>query len=434
MFKQKILIAPLEIAGYYSNLTKGFRQIGVECDFITFEPHPFGYGGETRRPLMLQLSDEYKIKGRNVNNWIYRFYLLVISSIVRNFWAISACFKYDVFIFSYGSSLINNNFDLLLLRLLKKKVISNLAHGSEARPAFLDGSYQSFNGQLPSISHLRKLNKNIYKKVSFHFKFSNVVIGAPFSTSYFAESKFINLFSLGLPFNNSNFQILDPPKSTLIKDQIRILHSPSHPAVKGTNKILKVIERLQQKGYTIDFITIQGKSFQEVINEIQLCDFVVDQLYSDTPMAGFATEAAWFGKPAVVGGYGLEALKEFIPTSMWPPSYICLPNEIESAIEAMITNKEMRDELGSAAQAFVKSKWNFTEVASKFLRIIDNDIPDSWWINPKSIEYFYGGGQSAKITKKNIRDLVSKYGKSSLQLTDKPDLEDRLISFSKEVN
>jgi hypothetical protein len=434
MFKQKILIAPLEIAGYYSNLTKGFRQIGVECDFITFEPHLFGYGGETKRPLILELSDEYKIKGRNVNNGIYRFFLLVFSRILRDFWAISACFKYDVFIFSYGTSLIYSNLDLLLLRLLNKKVISNLAHGSEARPTFLDGSYQSYIGQLGSITDLRKFNISIKKKVSFHFKFSNVIIGAPFSTSYFAESKFINSFCLGLPFNNSNFQILDPPKSTLIKDQIRILHSPSHPAVKGTNKIIAAVEQLKQKGYSIDFITIQGKSFQEVIDEIQLCDFVVDQVYSDTPMAGFATEAAWFGKPAVVGGYGLEALKEFIPTSMWPPSYICLPNEIESAIEAMITNKEMRDELGSAAQAFVKSKWNFTEVASKFLRIIENDIPDSWWINPKSIDYLYGGGQSAEITKKNIQDLVSNYGISSLQLMDKHDLEDKFLSFSKKEN
>lgn len=434
MTNKKILIAPLEIAGYYSNLTNGFKSLGIECDFITFESHPFGYGGESKRPYLLIFSDKCKGKSKNHSFISGKFFYLSISKISKILWSIFACFQYDVYIFSYGTSLLKWNIDIFFIRLLGKKIISNLAHGSEARPTFIDGSYQSHTGYLPPITILRNLNLNKKKYVSFHFRFSNVVIGAPFSTSYFAESKFINLFSLGLPFNNSNFQILDPPKSSLIKDQIRILHSPSHPAVKGTNKILKVIERLQQKGYSIEFITIHGKSFQEVINEIQLCDFVVDQIYSDTPMAGFATEAAWFGKPAVVGGYGLEALKEFIPASMWPPSYICLPDEIESAIEVMITNKEMRDELGSAAQAFVKDKWNTVDVAKRYLRIINDDIPHSWWVDPYSISYIYGVGQSADKTKKNIRDLVSKYGKSSLQLTDKPDLEDRLISFSKEVN
>ena len=38
----KILIGPIEIAGYYWQLTQGFRENGVRCDFVTLDEHPFG--------------------------------------------------------------------------------------------------------------------------------------------------------------------------------------------------------------------------------------------------------------------------------------------------------------------------------------------------------------------------------------------------------
>jgi hypothetical protein len=183
-------------------------------------------------------------------------------------------------------------------------------------------------------------------------------------------------------------------------------------------------------GYNIDFITIHGRPFEEVINEIKLCDFVVDQIYSDTPMAGFATEAACFGKPAIVAGYGLESLKEYIPESMWPPSLICVPNDIQNAIEDLILNVNKRNDLGIAAQKFVCEKWNAIEVAKKYLRIINNDIPKSWWLDPFKVSYLHGVGQSEEETKKIIHNLVMKHGKKSLQVSNKPSLENLFLAFS----
>ena len=46
-----------------------------------------------------------------------------------------------------------------------------------------------------------------------------------------------------------------------------------------------------------------------ILAELARCDFVIDQLYSDYPLPGLATEAAWFGKPTVVGGYAQYAIR-----------------------------------------------------------------------------------------------------------------------------
>ncbi|OOG74617.1 hypothetical protein B0E43_11495 [Algoriphagus sp. A40] len=151
-------------------------------------------------------------------------------------------------------------------------------------------------------------------------------------------------------------------------------------------------------------------------------------------MAGFATEAAWFGKPAVVGGYGLDKLKKFLPDDMWPPSKICLPDRIEEAIEDLLMNKENREKLGKAAQAFVRDKWNAVEVAKKYLCLIKGEIPLDWIVNPMDIEYLEGVGQPVSRTKLTIQQLTSAYGVDALQLSDKPELETLFLKFANEQN
>ena len=62
-------------------------------------------------------------------------------------------------------------------------------------------------------------------------------------------------------------------------------------------------------------------------------DLVVDQLYSDVPCAGLATEAAALGRPAVVGGYAGEELARWYPADRRPPTEYTHPDGLEAAIE-----------------------------------------------------------------------------------------------------
>ena len=215
-----------------------------------------------------------------------------------------------------------------------------------------------------------------------------------------------------------------------LKQSVRILHSPSHPSAKGTLYIKKAILNLQKKGHEIEFILVNGVSNLEVIEEIKKCDFIVDQIFSDTPLSGFAAEAAFYAKPAVVGGYGFEYLKSFIIPEMFPPSKICHPDKIEVAIESLIVDKNNRYFLGNAAHNFVLTKWNSIEVAKRYIRIIEDDIPEKWWLDPKEVIYIEGMGQSLKITKENLKNIINAYGISALQLSHNPKLEEAFLKFS----
>jgi glycosyltransferase involved in cell wall biosynthesis len=431
---KKIFIGPIEIAGYYSNLEKGLKELGISCDHITYYDHRFGYNkGEAKVPLLIRITKFFNNKKNADSSFISKVLIAFPGEFFSAAWAIYAIFKYDIFIFTFGRSLIRFNIDMYLLNILNKKVISNLSSGSEARPPYIDGGYQDINLSSYPNNIIVASAKKIKKIVVRHERLATYIVGHSLSTSHFSSNKFINSTILGIPFQIDNEIVVNKSNKSTIKANrfFRILHSPSNPKAKGTNIIKKAIENLLNKGYKIDLILIENKSNAEVIEEIKKCDFVVDQVYSDFPLAGFATEAAYFGKPAIVGGYGLEYLKSLTPAESWPPSKICHPDEIENMIEDLLLNNEELFSIGEAAQNFVRSKWNAIEVAKRYLRIIDDDIPDNWWVDPKEVFYIEGAGQSLNVTKSNIQNIIKKNGIKGLQLRHNPKLEEAFLKFSK---
>jgi hypothetical protein len=437
MKRKKVFLGTHEIAGYYANLAGGFRAIGVECDFVTYTPHPFSYGGETQKSILLSLARFFNgFRGKLGRPFVLKSLIALPGEVFGSIYGIYAIFAYDVFIFGGGHSLMTWNIDLRLLKLMGKIVISNIAHGTDARPPYINGTYQSKDGRFqPTTNQLLSYSKNRRKKVAVIERYSNVVLGAPFSTTHFSCRRLVNTFAIGVPLNSedpgdSTIDHAIPMTHTVPLLDVRILHSPSHPAAKGTPLIVQAVSNLKLKGHKIELIMLQNKPHAEVIREIQLCDFVVDQIYSDTPMAGFATEAAWFGKSAVVGGYGFDYLKTLLPESMWPPSMTCHPDALEQAIEDLIVNREKRLQLGVKAQGFVRANWNTTAVARRYLRLIEGDIPEKWLLDPKSVVYLEGCGQPVERTQEIIRRMVAKFGVESLQLSHRLDLERAFLEFA----
>jgi hypothetical protein len=430
-------VGPVEVAGYYRSLSKGFRALGCHCDFVTFEAHPFGYGGESKSPDLLAIAKKLdSLRSKSGRNFVLKTLLRVLGKLARLSWAVSAIFRYDAFIFGYGKSLLSSNWDLPLLHALRKTVIVNVGHGSELRPPYIDGSRRSKDGgHMPDLDLLRSGARQARRRIKFIEKYATYIVGAPFSSTHFASTTLINWFAIGVPCPGPAALVIGASSDVADSEMkgrraIRVLHSPSHPAAKGSAAILMAIDRLRDKGYLIDYVEIINRPNEEVLAELQCCDFVIDQLYSDTPMAGFAAEAAGQGKPAVVGGYGFEYLANFIPTGMYPPSMACKPSGIEKAIESLIVDGGLRECLGSEAQGFVQGKWSPENVAGRYLRLIRGDVPEEWCLDPDAVEYLHGCGQAEDLSRENIRRLVSAYGVEALQVSHRPSLERAFLNFA----
>ena len=429
---KRIFLGPIEVAGYYHNLAKGFKEIGIPCDHICYSDHKYDYEQNEVDGLIIPLI---KRLNQNENK---KYFQKIISSIcvelLGAIFLLKVICKYDVFIFGFGSSLLpRTNLDLLLLKKLNKKVIFLLAHGAEARPPYLDGAHKSADGKSePSLKKLRAMTRRKKRKLDFISKNSDILVGAPLN-SHFLMRKMVNIMALGLPFSDQNLKYLKKNSENLKENSdfqgVRILHAPSHPYVKGTFEIKRVISLLQDAGHSIELVLLKGLPNGKVLQELERCDFVVDQIYSDGPLGGLGVEAAWFGKPTVVGGYGINKLQSITPAEMWPPSQICCPGDLKGAILHLIENKKCRLQLGEDAKTFVLKNWSSRAVALNYTRLIEDKIPETWFFNPKSVCYLDGAGQSKSETSLLVSRLINTYGIGSLCLSHRKDLEESFLAL-----
>lgn len=428
----KIFIGTREIAGYYIRLQQEFTKIGIKADYYCYY-NPAEYVKEkdfsnylSKTIYLLTKKRYYIIKNQQKSfidkiKLIYIYLLLEILSFVLLIYSI---FKYEVFIFSFASSIIPYPYllDLPILKIFRKKIISCVFHGSELRPRYV--SMYGINRENPQIKDLKEIYKTTKiqkKKAKIIEKYSDIVIGS-YLTSHFLTKKFINYLHIG--YISPNPQSIEISNET--KEKIIILHAPSKPSLKGTEKIREAIKKLQHK-YNIEYIELTGKTNEEVIEAIKKCDFVVDQIYSDTPLAGLGTEAAIFGKPTITGGYVWEEFRK-LPPDIVAPSYLCHPDDIKNAIETMITNKKLRIEIGQKAQAFVLNNWTPDKIAMKFLKIINNEIPPEWYCFPiENYSHFCFVEKNLAIN--ILKKYIDYFGEKALFLENKPNLKKQFLNL-----
>jgi hypothetical protein len=186
---------------------------------------------------------------------------------------------------------------------------------------------------------------------------------------------------------------------------------------------------VRAQGVDLEAVEVLGQPNAVVLAELARCDFVIDELYSDTPMAALATEAAALGKPSIVGGYGWDEVDRTTPSEARPPSHRCHPDELAEAIVRLATDAAYRRQLGAAAHAFVEARWSPARVAERYLRLIDGDGAE-WRFEPKETRYLHGAGLSEDRLRAVLGQVLAAFGREGFQVDDKPDLEDRLAAFA----
>jgi hypothetical protein len=423
----RIFVGPVEISGLVDGVVSSLHEVGFEAEAVISMPHPFQYGRE--QPISWLLWVWQKIGARRIatsRKELIRKVFFVLAHLSWSwlilFWA---AFRFQAFIFLYGTTITNTRFELWLLKKFNCKIIF-MGVGSDTRPPYIDGTnFSSSIEDLPDFINLMKITRKSKSRLKLQEAYADYWINAP-ASAHFHEKRFINWAAIGVPKKIVNTEMVRSNESSVV----RVLHSPSNPTVKGTNLINEAINRLKNKGHKIQFIQIQGISNKKVIEELEICDFVVDQVYSDAPMAAFAIEAAFFAKPTIVGGYFSSCIQKVATSEGLPPTYFVHPDDIESAIEEMILNVPKRIELGERAKQFVLERWSPIEVGRNLKRLLNDDVPSHWWADARSFCYLEGFGLNSDRVKLIVGGLIASQGISALQLVDKPDFEDAFRSFA----
>lgn len=417
----------------------GMEQLGIESDFIPYRTLISSrYEAPRGLPFAVRLATELNRRSASLANRLgvkarrVKLAMRLPGESVLFLWSLTAIRKYDVFIFGFGASLWPWNLDLPILRKLGKTVISNMSLGSETRPPFINGALFDDNGGVePSMRNLRSSSKAKSKRLAWHQKWADFLIGSPLSTSQFATSDFINSFYIGTPIGRHEaFSPTEPGVGSA--DRLRILHAPSRRKAKGTEEIIRIVAELKDEGVQLELVVKEQVSNSEVLMEIAASDVILDQMYSDIPWPVFACEAALFGKPAVFGSYAKLQMKRWSDEEMWPPFEIVHPGEIKATLRALADDPERRNERGNEGKRFVNSALSPKTVASKYLRLIHDNIPEDWVVSPGSVSYFNGIGLEESEAKQLVKRYIERYGVMGTYLKHPKHLS-KLTQFAQDV-
>lgn len=378
----------MEVAGVGANLQRGFEQLNIKADLAWVADHQFSYNSSPQIGMLLNLLKT--LNRKSTSGKILSLFIRALSIPIRVLLFIKLLFKYDYFIFLYGNTITGFSIDYHLIRWMNKKCIVVFL-GSDSRPPYMNGKFFKEGAQSDQFwCGLSKTTQRIKRKVQVAERYAHATINT-LATSHFHTKPFVDWFYVGLP------AIVQSPISIEVIDRpIRVLHAPSSGKTKGSSEIFTAVEKLRLNGYEIDFYQIENKSNAEVMQAIDWCDLVIDQLYSDTPLAGLACEAAARGKPSIVGSYLAKNTGEYFSNLAFKSPLFCDPDEFQRVFKEILDGRLDLNVLGQEAYRFVSTSWNCETVARKYLNIFENNVDQKYYKNPVTNDYVYGHGLNSK--------------------------------------
>ena len=342
----RILHGMLEIAGQGSFSVKGLREIGQNVKMAAYNKNPGDY------------PCDFLLLNRNIKR-IIDYPLLLLKLMLFFLYAI---FRFNVFHFHFGYTLLPKNIDLVFLKLLRKKIFFEF-HGSDLRTTYLA---KKINPDIV-LKNSSDIEKKTIKKNKKLLKFADGIIlhdEELLPHLYLILKKDIPIHIIPLRMDLS---LLTPVYPEENKEIVTIVHAPSHRGVKGTESVLDAIHSLKKK-YKIEFILVENMTNVQALEIYKKADIVIDQLRSCS-YGVLSIEAMALGKPVII-----SIIDDIMKT--YPA---CLPvvnanvNTINSTLEKLIIDGKLRKELGRAGTKYVEKYHDCKKIAKILLKIYNNE-------------------------------------------------------------
>ena len=326
-------------AGFFA---KELRNKGIDAlSFVYVDPYKrpsdveFKYGGNFFQKVI-----------RHSFNWFFRFKCIL---------------KYNIFHFYAGTTLLPNQIDLFLYKILNKKVIFHYL-GTEVQ------GYQTSieKYKWTNVIAFKEKEDPImgdrlkFKRLKYETRFADLqIVCAPCYSEFVPNSIVI---PLGIELKNYSF--VKHPENVIPV----IMHAPTDLLFKGTSYIEEAIKKLENEGYVFIYNRVTGLSHDKIRDKYVECDLFIDQI-----MGGWygtaAIEAMAIGRPVICSIR--ESYFEHIDFAKEIPIVHADPDCIYDAIKMMLDNKENLAQLGLKSRTFVEQQHDIIKLTEKLIDIYE---------------------------------------------------------------
>jgi glycosyltransferase involved in cell wall biosynthesis len=201
---------------------------------------------------------------------------------------LSCFFKYNIFHFYYGTSLLPKQIDLPFYKMFGKKVVFHYL-GNDVMTCLksIEIHTYPFMQFLVNKKEMIKYDAEIVMNLTRQNKYANLaLVCLPTYLDFVKNSKLLNL---GIDLDNYL-------TSDISLDYITICHAPTDRRIKGTSHILDAIDRLKKEGYNLRFNLIENTEHFRLREEIIKCTIFIDHVIG-TFYGTVGIEAMALGRP-----------------------------------------------------------------------------------------------------------------------------------------
>jgi hypothetical protein len=424
---RRVFLGPVEIAGYFAAMEEGLAALGVRTMRADLGDHAFRYAA-SRPPLLARLVLALtRAKQRRAGGSTAARTLGRLESLARILFLLQAALQCDVFVYGFAETITwYSERELRLLRRLGRRLVF-VFFGSDSRPPYLDTQVSPAPGE-GTGAECARLTAITKARVARVDRYADEIIENPLA-GHFHTRSCVNWHVIGLPVRVPPAPDAGARPSTDAA-RVRVLHCPSHHVTKGTRYVREVMAELEAEGLPIEYVELSGRPHAEILAAIDASDFVIDQLFSDTPLAAFATEAAMRERVPVVAGWGAAEFQAWIAPELRPPGIYCQPTELRDVVTRLVTDRALRERMAGELARFCAEQRTPAAAAAKLLRVVDGTAPDAWRFDPARIGFARGMGPHAVI-QAMIQGVLDAGGESALQVDDKPALRAALVDYAR---
>lgn len=147
------------------------------------------------------------------------------------------------------------------------------------------------------------------------------------------------------------------------RDVPLVVHAPSSPEAKGTDRIEAAISRLQDEGVAFEFASIRNQPHEQVLKLLSDADVLVDELVYHGP--------GWLSFEAM--GSGCAVATRYLETSppcFRPPVLPIDETNIVDQLRSLLCNREMRIRLAEEGRRYVEENNDIRKVVDGMLNRI----------------------------------------------------------------
>ncbi len=160
---------------------------------------------------------------------------------------------------------------------------------------------------------------------------------------------------LQVPLKLSEFQFNVPAREVP-----KVVHAPSAPLVKGTDKIEAALNQLRQEGCEFEFVSLRDCNHSQVLSVLSDADLVVDELVAHGP--------GWLSFEAMASGCAVATrYLQDSPAIFRPPVVAIDENNIVDELRRLLTDRALRVRLANEGRRYVEENNSIDHVVTTLL-------------------------------------------------------------------